>query len=129
MEEELPSDANNVTADTFIHASNTQGNNTNAIFISEKRNKLDELTNSLKYLTIKYSKYYQSDAATGRDAQGDPAQNPETITHTSNGNGTVTHTRNRNFEHKLLSNRTIPVVVPTMTPRFDQRIATIVVVP
>ena len=41
----------------------------------------------------------------------------------------VTHTSNGNPEQKLLSNQTIPVVVPTMKPRIEQKIAPILVVP
>ena len=52
MEEESISDANNVTTDTFSHISNTQRVNANAIFTSEKLDKLDELADKLKYLTI-----------------------------------------------------------------------------
>ena len=36
MEEEYITDANNITVDTFIHASNAQGENANAAFTSEK---------------------------------------------------------------------------------------------
>ena len=43
MEEESISDANNVTTDTFSHTSNTQRENENAIFASEKIDKSDEL--------------------------------------------------------------------------------------
>ena len=67
---------------------------------------------------------------TTSDAQGDLTRNPETVNHTSNGNETVTtHTSNGNFEQKIWSNRTIPVVVPTMKPSIEQRIAPIVAVP
>ena len=38
-------------------------------------------------------------------------------------------TSNRNFEKKLLSNWTLPVVVPAMNPITDQKIALIVVAP
>ena len=41
----------------------------------------------------------------------------------------VTHTSNGNFEQTLLSNRTIPVVVPSMKPRIQQRIEQTVVAP
>ena len=63
------------------------------------------------------------------DAQGDPKRDPETVTNTINGNEKVTHTSNRNFEQKILSNRTIPVVVPTMNTSIYQRIVPIVVAP
>ena len=44
-------------------------------------------------------------------------------------NETVTHTSNSNFEHKLLSNRTIPVIPLAMNPNFDKGIAPIVLAP
>ena len=50
IEEE--SDANNVTVDTFSHTSNTQRENTNTIFTSEKLDKLDKLSEMLNDLTI-----------------------------------------------------------------------------
>ena len=50
MDEESISDANNVTADTFSHTSNTQRENANSIFISEKLDKSDELADTLKAL-------------------------------------------------------------------------------
>ena len=52
MEEESISDSNNVTEDTFSHTSNTQRENLNAIFTSEKLDKLDNLTDMLKDLAI-----------------------------------------------------------------------------
>ena len=59
------------------------------------------------------------------DAQGDPTHYLETVTHTSNANEKFTYTSNGYFEHKLLSNCTLPVVVSTMNPRIDDRIAPI----
>ena len=59
VEEESVSDCNNVTADTFSHMSNTQRENANAIFTSEKLDKLDELADALKNLTISTTKYYE----------------------------------------------------------------------
>ena len=44
-------------------------------------------------------------------------------------NKTVTLTSNWNFFKYILSNWTIPVVVPKMNPRIDQRIAPILIVP
>ena len=75
------------------------------------------------------AKYYESYKANASDTQGDPTSDLETVTHTGNGNEKVTHASNRNFEQKLLSNQTIPVVIPRMNPRTDQRIAPIVVTP
>ena len=80
-------------------------------------------------MTINDAKYYEPNTATKIDAQGDLTHNPETVIHTINGNETVTHISNRDFAQKLLSNRTIPVVVPTMKPRVFQRIVPIVVAP
>ena len=115
--------------DTFRHTPNTQKDNANAIFTSEKLDKSDELIDAVNNLKINDAEYYQSNKVTASDAQGDITHNLETITHTKNGNETVTHTRNDNSEQKLLSIRTIPVVVPTMDPRIDQIIALIVVLP
>ena len=52
-------------------------------------------------------------------AQGDLTRNSKTVTHTSN----------RNFEQKLLSNRTIPVLPLPMNPSIDQGIAPIILSP
>ena len=59
MEQESISDANNVTAGAFIHTSKTQKENAKAIFTSEKLDKLDDLADALKYLTINDDKYYE----------------------------------------------------------------------
>ena len=56
MEEELISDANNLTADTFGHTHHTQRENANTISKSEKLYKLDKLADALKDLTITNSK-------------------------------------------------------------------------
>ena len=58
-EEESILDANNVTADTFSHTSNTQRENSNAIFTIEKMDKLDDLADALKDLTINDAGYYE----------------------------------------------------------------------
>ena len=62
IKEELIADSNNVTVDTFSHASNTQRENENAIFTSEKLDKLNGLVDAVKELTINYSKCYESNA-------------------------------------------------------------------
>ena len=85
MEEESITDSNNITADTFRHASNTQGENKNMIFRSEKLDKSDDLLDAVKNLTINDTKYYESNTATANDAQGNLTCNPETVTHTNNG--------------------------------------------
>ena len=59
MKEKSITDANNITADTFSHASNSQRENTNAIFTSEKLDKPDKLADALKNLTTNNSKYYE----------------------------------------------------------------------
>ena len=87
MEEESISDVNNVTMDTFSHTPNTQRENANVIFTSEKLDKSDDLADTLKDLTINDSKYYESNTATTSDTQGDTTRNPKTVTHTSNGKG------------------------------------------
>ena len=104
MEYESISDYNNITADTFSHTPNTQRENTNAIFTSEKLDKLDEMEDTLKDLTINNAEYYASNSATASDAQGDLTRDPKTVTHTSNRKEKVTGTSNGYFEQKLLSN-------------------------
>ena len=69
MEEESISDANNVTADTFSHTPNTKRDNANAIFTSDKLDKLDNMANTLKYLTINDAGYYESNSAAASEAQ------------------------------------------------------------
>ena len=80
-------------------------------------------------MTINNAKYYESNTVTVSNTQDDHTRNPETFTHTSNGNETVTHNINGNFEQNLLRNWTIPVVFPTMNLRIDQILAPIVVAP
>ena len=90
---------------------------------------MDGLVDTVKKLTINDSEYYESDTATASDTQDDPIYNPEKVNHTGNRNERVTNTNNGNFEQKLLSNRTIPIVVRTMIPRIEQSIAPIVMAP
>ena len=90
MEEESIMDTNNITADTFSHASSAQRGNSNAIFTSEKLDKLDELVDSVKNLTINNAKYYEKNAVTASDAKGNLTRNPKT----------VTRSRNRYFKQK-----------------------------
>ena len=94
MDEESISDANNVTADTFRHTPITKIDNTSAMIKNEKLDKLDDLADTLKDLTINDNKYYASNSVTASDAQGDLTRDPNTFTHTSNSN----------FEQTLLSN-------------------------
>ena len=119
MEEDSIADVSNVTADTFIHVSNTKINNANAIFTSKNIDKSDELVDAIKDLTINDAEYYESNTETANDAQGDLTCNQET----------VTHTRNVKFEQKLLSYRTIPVLTSLMKPGIDQMIEPIILVP
>ena len=84
MDEESILDANNLTADDFSHTSNTQRENSNAIFKSDKLDKLDELEETLKYLTINNAKYCASKSVTVSDAQGNLTRYPKTVTYTSN---------------------------------------------
>ena len=83
----------------------------------------------MKNLTIKNAEYHESNIATTSDTQFDITRNPETVTHTSNGNETFTQTSSGNFEQKLLSNRTIPVLKPPMNPGTDQGIVPIILAP
>ena len=59
IEEESIADANNVTADTCSHASNTQRENANRIFTIEKLEKSDELLDAVKNVIINDTKYYE----------------------------------------------------------------------
>ena len=118
-------DANNVTADTFSHTSNTQRENTNAIFTSENLDKLNELEDGLKDFTVYNTEYYLSKSTIMNDAKCDLASNPKTVNQTSEEKGKGTDTSNGNLKQKLLSNRTLPVVVLTMNPRIDYNIVPI----
>ena len=82
-EEESIMDANNVTADTFSLSSSSQRENADAIFKSEKLDKLDELVNAINNLTINNARY-ELNKAIAVDAQGNLTSNPDTGTHTSN---------------------------------------------
>ena len=105
MEEESITYATHVTVDTFSHASSAQRENPNTIFTSERLDKSDDLVDAVKNLTIYDAEYYESNTATSSDAQVDLTRNPETVNHTSNGN----------FEQKLLSYHTIPILSPQRT--------------
>ena len=74
-EKESIADANNVTVDTFSHMSNTQKENVNMIFTSEKLDKSYELVDAVNNFTINNAKYYESNTATTRDTQGDLTRN------------------------------------------------------
>ena len=59
-----------ITADTLSHTSNTQRENANGIFTSQKLDKSDELVDTVKSLTINDTVYYELNTATASDAQG-----------------------------------------------------------
>ena len=44
-----------------------------------------DLADAVQDLTINDAEYNESNTATASGAQGDPTFNPETVTHTSNG--------------------------------------------
>ena len=79
-------DAHNVTVDTFNCTSNTQIENANAILTSENLDKLYELVETLKDLTINAAEYYLSESVNSNDAKGNSASDPKTVDHTSDGN-------------------------------------------
>ena len=123
IEEE--SDVKNITADIFNHTYNKQRENANAILTSEKLDKSDDLADTLKDLTINDAEYYVSKSATANDAKGDPASDLKTITHTNDGKVKFADNSNGILKQKLLSKRTLHVVVLTMNPRIGNRIVTI----
>ena len=53
------------------HVPNTQIENANMIFTSEKIDKSDDLVDTVNNLTINDAKYYESDTDTASDAQDD----------------------------------------------------------
>ena len=59
IEEESIADSNNITVDTFNTTPNTQRYIENAIFTSEKLDKLDELADAVKDLTTNDTEYYE----------------------------------------------------------------------
>ena len=69
MEEESIADYNNVTANIFSNASNTNRKNANRIFRSEKIDKSDELVDSVNNLTTNDAECYESKTATTGNAQ------------------------------------------------------------
>ena len=64
VEQESIVDANIVTVDTFNHTPNTQIENANKIFTSDKLDKSDDQEEMLKDLKISDAKYYVSKSAT-----------------------------------------------------------------
>ena len=52
----------------------------------------------LKDFTINDAEYYVSNSANSNDAKIEPASNPKTVNHTSDGKGKVEDTRNVIFQ-------------------------------
>ena len=71
---------------------NTQRENTNTIFTSEKIYKLDDMENTLKYFTINDTEYYVSNSATANDTKGYHESDLKTVTHTSDRKGKFIYT-------------------------------------
>ena len=90
---------------------------------------MDKVVDIVNNLTINDAKYFESKTGTASDALCDLTRKPEIVTHTRIGNKTVTHTINKIFEHKLLSNRTIPVLPPAINLGIDKIIVTTVLAP
>ena len=57
MEEESITDTTHITTDTISHASNSQRENANTIFTSEKLDKPNKLVDAVKNLTINNDEY------------------------------------------------------------------------
>ena len=74
----------NFTADSFSNASSSQRENLDAIFTSEKLDKLEELFGAINNLKINESGYELNTEAVS-EAQGNLTSNPDTVTHSSNG--------------------------------------------
>ena len=89
-------DAKNITDDTCSLASNSQKENPNVIFTSEKLEISDELVDVVNNMTIK-NVGYELHTATVSDAQVNLVSDPDIVTLTSN----------RIIDQKLLSCRTI----------------------
>ena len=63
--------------------SNTQRDSANAILTSEKLDKLYDLSETLKDLTINDAGYYESGSENANDAKDNSVSNLNTVTHTS----------------------------------------------
>ena len=117
-------DSHNITADNFSHASNTQRDNANTILTSEKLDKLYNLEETLKYLTINYDEYYISNSANINDANAILQAIPKQLL-TLVKNRERLQTPATELLKYLLRNRTFSVVLQTMNPRIDYRIVMI----
>ena len=59
MEEDSIVDINNFSMGAFSHTSNTQRENANTVFTSEKLYKLDKLADAVNDVTITNAEYYK----------------------------------------------------------------------
>ena len=89
------------------------------IFTSEKLYKSDELVDAIKILKINDAKCYESKTATASNSQGDLTRNTKTVPHTRNGN----------FEQRVSSYRTIPVLHLLTNTGIDQGVALSILAP
>ena len=101
----------------FSHASSSQRENSNVIFIIEKLEKSDKLVNAISNFTINDAGY-ELNTATASDAQGDITSDPDTFTQTSNVI----------LDQNLLSCRTIGEV-SILSPPTNPSIVTIILSP
>ena len=84
-DEEKPiTDASNVTADTFSHASSSQIENLDATFTCENIEKSDELVNAINNL-IMNDDGYELNTVKASDTQDNLMRKIDTVNHTSNG--------------------------------------------
>ena len=105
-EEESITDAKNVTTDAFSHAYSSQRENVDAIFTSEKLDKLDKLVGAINNSKINDA-IHELNKATVSYAQDNLTSDPDTVNHTRNRPDTVTHTSNGILDETLLRCRTI----------------------
>ena len=123
--------ANNVTTDTFIQSSvttNTPREKTDVPH--ERRIYLDSLTETLKgfnRLTLQSTISVSADDHSDKnDAEIDPKSDQVVATHTSDGKKrkvTATDTTKGNSPYKLLTNRKIPAIIPSVIPLVNQMTA------
>ena len=116
-EEEAITDANNNTADTCRHVSNSHRENSNAVFTSGKIEKSNNLVNAVNNMAIN-DVGYELNIATVSNAQVHLTSNPDTVTHTSN----------RILDQKVLICRTIGEV-SVLPPPTNPRVSAIELVP
>ena len=102
---------------------NTKRDNGNKILTSEKRDKLDAISEMLKGLKIKDSGYHEPESENANDTKGDPASNSNTATHDRNKRK-VTDTKNGDLQQTLLSYRTLLITTTMIDPRIYDRFAT-----